>query len=105
MKRIIVLSLILFIFNLLDLGFTYINMTYNGVDEANIIAKYIIEQSWILFGVIKFLLPILAGILFIWGVNKYPHKYKFSYYSLYFLTLCYMIPVVWNIGLFFILKG
>ena len=98
MKKIIVFSIILILLNLADLFTTYINITYNGAGEANLISYILIEKSWWFFGLVKLLIPAITGGLLILVVWMKKELYKFSLFSLIGLNLLYITPILWNIG-------
>jgi hypothetical protein len=79
---------------LVDAVLTNFGITLGIIDEGNPVMKFVIQQSWIYFYLIKICLPlVLIGLFYLRPLKGWIRTLLISAGVLYFSVLCY--HMVW----------
>ncbi len=93
MKKIVILSVILIVLNMLDVGTTYMALSV-GATEVNPIARVLIESNtlWI----VKFFVPLFACMIIYFGVLETPKIKPYATKALVLLNIYFTLIVALN---------
>ena len=89
----------------LDIITTWVLMTHYETSEAVPTSRWLIEQGWGLFAVVKMALVVITGVLLTLAVKMRPSMYNLSRTSLVMVCTFYVTPFIWNMYGIMVMNG